>query len=253
MSTPTINKTYDAVCEALLAEHTEENLWKLAEQIAKVAPSGVESVEKIVAEAKLRGIPTKSANTLRLYRDVALRFPESKRVKMVSFSAHREALGGLGDADTAAHKLTELAAKHGAAGVTVKTVKDAIGAATGKVKAAPATAGKAQTSYADLATDLAQHRAKRTIGELDAMLQVQGVTLDNLHAGVSAFLAAIEARRAKAARKAAVKPVNPATNPVARKAVAAARNGASKPQTKATVSNAPRAKAGSKAGDLRDL
>ena len=254
-TSPTINQSFDTVCDALRDVHDEASLWKLSDELVKVAPSGVAAVETVVAQAKVRGIPTKSTNTLRLYRDVAIRFPASKRVPLVTFSAHREAIA-IGDADKARKVLEELAAKHGAANVTVTTVKQAIGAATGKV-AAPKAAGKAQSSFANVAIDLSSG-AKKFIAELDAMVATNGVTLDGLHAGLSTVLTKVESMRAKAARKAAAAPkagtpVDPKKSPAARKAIAAARNGSKPaPSGKVPVKATAKAGAGSK-GDLRDL
>src|SRR5262245_19532023 len=124
MSTPSIIKSYDDVCTAIRDVHDEASLWHLSDELVKIAPSGVDSVAKVVAQATARGIPTKSTNTLRLYRDVAIRFPASQRVPLVSFSAHREAIA-VGDVKQARKILDELVAKHGAAGVTVTTVKSA--------------------------------------------------------------------------------------------------------------------------------
>jgi hypothetical protein len=195
---------------------------------------------------------------LRLYRDVAIRFPASKRVPLVTFSAHREAIA-IGDADKARAVLIELAAKHGAAGVTVTTVKQAIGAATGNVaKATPKAAGKAQSGYGDIAVDLSMG-GKKFIAALDSMVATNGVTLDGLHTGISAVLTAVESMRAKAARKAqAAKAtpkngtvVDPKKSPAARKAIAAAKVNGTKP---ASSGKAPvKVGAGKGKGDLRDL
>lgn len=258
MSTQTINKSFDTVCDALRDVHDEASLWRLSDELVHVAPQGVEAVQKVVDQATARGIPTKSTNTLRLYRDVAHRFPVSKRVPLVSFSAHREAIA-VGDVDKAKRVLEELAAKHGAAGVTVTTVKQAIGAATGKVKPTGKPV-KVQSGYVDIAVDLS-NGGKKFIAALDEMVGVSGVTLDGMHAGLSAVLTAVEVRRSKAARQAAsakakapATPVNPAKSPAARKAIAAARNGSA--NGKAKVSGKAPVKAGArggKAGDLRDL
>lgn len=251
-ATSTIVKTFDTVCDALRDVHDEASLWRLSDELVKVAPKGVESVEQVVAQAKVRGIPTKSANTLRVYRDVAIRFPANERVPLVTFSAHREAIV-IGDSLKARKVLEELSAKHGPAGVTVTTVRQAIGAATGKVPAAP-KAGKAQSGYADIARDLSTG-GKKFIAGLDEMLGVAGVTLDGMHVGLSAVLTQVEARRSKAARKAQAAPkngtvVDPKKSPAARKAIASARNGKPAPSGK-TLVGAGASKG--KRGDLRDL
>lgn len=250
-------KSFDTVCDALRDVHDEASLWRLSDELVKVAPAGVESVQKVVDQANARGIPTKSTNTLRLYRDVAIRFPASERVPLVTFSAHREAIA-VGDVKQAKAILEELSRKHGAANVSVTTVKQAIGAATGKVPVAPkSAAAKQQSGYADVAYDLSMG-GKKFIAALDEIVGVRGVTLDGLHAGLTAVLVQVDSRRAKAARKAqadkdAAKSkgtvVDPKKSPAARKAIAAAKNGAKvQPSGKAV------AKAGAgKAGDLRDL
>lgn len=249
---PVVGK-YDSVCDAIKDVHDEASLWKLSDELVKVAPSGVASVQEVVTQAKARAIPTKSTNTLRLYRDVAIRFPAAERVSGVTFSAHREAIA-VGDAKQARQVLIDLAAKYGPAGVTVTTVKSAIGAVTGKTPAAPkGKAGAAQSTHADVARDLSAG-GKAFIAALPDMLTVNNVTLDGLHQGLTAALTAVESMRSKAARKAAAAkakpsgtPVNPARSRAAASAKAAATKAASG-GAKAPTS----AKAG-KAGDLRDL
>jgi hypothetical protein len=252
MQTSTIAPaSFDQVIDALKDVHDEASLWRLSDELVKIAPSGVESVEKVVAEAKRRGIPTKSANTLRLYRDVAIRFPAAERVPLVSFSAHREAIA-VGDVKKARKVLEELARQHGPEGVTVTTVKKAIGVVSGKpaVKAAPGTPVHA-TTFADVAVDLSRG-GKKFIAELDNMLGVNNVTLDGLHAGLAAVLAAVEARRSKAAQKAARDKVAAAKagSKVTGKPVA--RPG-SKPVSKPTSSRPAVKSTGKKVGDLRGL
>lgn len=249
MSTTTITNL-DDVCAALRDVHDEASLWALSDEIAKVAPSGVTGVEIIVDEAKRRGIPTKSANTLRLYRDVAIRFPASERVGGVSFSAHREALGGYsGDVSLAKQTLIDLSTQHGAEGVTILTVKKAVAAATGKalpVGGAGAAKSKHQSGFAEVANDIATNGAKRFIGELDAIV-TSGITLDQLHAGLSKLIAEVEVRRSKAARKAA-RPVKAAATPTG----TPARHSKAAP-TKARPAAKTNKVEGSKAGDLRGL
>ena len=254
MSTSTIapapvKAAFDDVCDALRDVHDEASLWRLSDELVKIAPSGVQSVEDVVTQAKARGIPTKSTNTLRLYRDVAIRFPANERVPLVSFSAHREAIA-IGDVAKARKVLQELAAKHGPDGVTVTTVKKAIGAATGKVSATPSPKAKG-TSYDDIAVDLSTG-AKKFLGELDAMLGVQGVTLDGFHAGLSAVLAKVEDKRAKAARRKVTPKAAPAVDPSKSRAARHAREAASKAASKPSPNGAAR-KRSVKAGDLRGL
>jgi hypothetical protein len=141
--------------------------------------------------------------------------------------------------------LNDLVVKHGAAGVTVTTVKAACQAATGKVTAAKQSV-KPQSALADVARDLSSG-GKVFVSELDTLITLNGVTLDGLHAGLTKVLVAVDAKRAKAASKAArakAAPVKPATP-----AKAGPRSGARKASGKA----APAKAGASKAGDLRDL
>lgn len=242
---PATSSMLDSVVAAIRDVHDEASLWHLSDELVKIAPSGVAAVQAVYDEAQRRGIPSKSVNTLRLYRDVAIRFPASERVPLVSFSAHREAIA-IGNVGEAKKVLIELAAKHGPGGVSVTTVKQAIGARTGNVKAnGSAAAAKAQAMWADVAIDLSKGGSK-FVSELDAMVATNGVTLDSLHAGLSKVLAEVESRRSKAARKAAR----------AKQSPAAARKAAPKRHPrKAAAASASSGKAASngKAGDLRGL
>ena len=255
MSTTPTNGRFTEVLDALRDVHDEASLWRLSDELVKIAPSGVQSVQDVVDAATAKGIPTKSVNTLRLYRDVAIRFPASERVEGVSFSAHREAIA-VGDMVLAKQTLIDLAKQHGAANVTVTTVKRAIAAATGKP--APQTrAQKAATAvtYIDVAVDLSTANGSKFLSELPAMLGHGKVTLDGLHSGLTHVLAKVEGERAKAARKAAATAakVSKAAPSSAVEAAKARRQGkaAPAPAPKAATASAPR-KSG-KAGDLRGL
>jgi hypothetical protein len=251
MSTTTLtSNAYDSVCQALAEVTDEASLWHLADELVKVAPRN-EQVQAVVDEAHRRGIPTKSANTLRLYRDVAKRFAKSDRVPLVSFSAHREALV-IGDPVAARKILLELVAKVGAAGVSVTTVKSAVQAATGNVpapKKAAATAANPTALPAGIAPSWAAVMVdictggKDFIAAITPALAVRGVTLDGLAAGLTAVQSEIDSRRVKAARKA--KAAAAASKPTP---TPSAKRPAPKPST-----SKPKVAAGSKAGDLRDL
>jgi hypothetical protein len=252
MSTSTtikVDHSFDSVCDAIKDVHDEASLWRLSDEIVRVAPQGVKEVDRIVEQAKARDIPTKSTNTLRLYRDVAIRFPASERVPLVSFSAHREAIA-VGDAAKARAVLLDLVNKHGAAGVTVTTVKQAIGAATGNVKKAAPKGQVVQSTWADVALDLVGG-GKGLIKSLDDLCEIKGVTLDGLQAGLTTVLAAVEAKRAKAAQRAARAKATPkAVNPSTSAAAAKARTAANKA---ATATKRPVKVGAGKAGDLRGL
>jgi len=246
-----ISHQYDSVCDALRDVHDEASLWKLSDELVVIAPKGVESVEQVVNQAKARGIPTKSTNTLRLYRDVAHRFPKGKRVTLVSFSAHREAIA-IGDTDQAVTILEELAKQYGPEGVTVTTVKNAVQKATGKTPTTKAKTAAVKTTYADIALDLCTSNCNAFIADLDAIAALSGVTFDGLHAGLTNVLAQVEKRRAKAAAKAAAdkakaakQGTTPVTRPTTGKPAATRR-----PSTKAA---AGKAVAGKGKGDLRGL
>ena len=159
-------------------------------------------VERVVAQAAARGIPSKSVNTLRLYRDVAIRFPASERVTGVSFSAHREALSGSNnDPALAKQVLIDLSAKHGPAGVTVTTVKAAMGAATGKVVASKSSVRPSRTPRLQSTCRLRTGRRSSphsTRCSTSTRSRSTGCT-----PGSRPCCSAVEVKRAKAARKAA--------------------------------------------------
>jgi hypothetical protein len=244
-----VEAAFDTVCDAIKDVHDEASLWRLSDELVRIAPQGVKAVEAVVAQAAARGIPTKSVNTLRLYRDVAIRFPANERVSGVSFSAHREAIV-LGTTAEAVQVLNDLVTKHGAAGVTVTTVKSAVQASTGKVPAAKQSV-KPQSALADVARDLSAG-GKHFASELDTLIQLNGVTLDGLHAGLSHVLTVVESKRAKAVRKAAAEAAKAAkATPKVQPAKAGPRNG--KAVSKAAPRRQPVKAGAGKAGDLRDL
>jgi hypothetical protein len=236
MSTTTTTN-FASVVAALRDVHDEASLWHLSDELAAAIPQG--DVSPVVKAAEQAGVPVRSANTLRLYRDVAVRFPKGQRVSGVSFSAHREALtvGSATDAETLLH---DLVSKMGSAGITVTTVRRAVQAQTGKGAASTAGVGKAgaavKLTWAQIMADLCAG-GPDLIAQIDVVTSAtSGVSLDTLHAGLNKVLTEVENRRVKAARAAAKKkaPVQAAA--------------------KAPAPAAPR-KAAAKggAGDLRDL
>jgi hypothetical protein len=85
------------VIDAMRSIQTEGERWHLAEELATVIPKGdgegTVTFATIIDQATSEGVAGKlSVTTLRLYRDTAKRWPKSKRVPNVSFSAHRTAM-----------------------------------------------------------------------------------------------------------------------------------------------------------------
>ena len=206
-SAPAHKLVLDDVIEAMRSIQTESDRWHLAEALAKQVPGGSEGFSEILDQATAEGVAGKlSLNTLRLYRDAALRWPADKRVANVSFSAHREAMV-LESIDAAAKMLADLAKNAGAGNVTVAAVRKAIAVQQGKVTAAPAatTSQKAVDVLADI---------KQGAPQLIAAISPATVTseLDQLHAGLTKAIAHVERLRAKAARKTAA--AKPSSTPV---------------------------------------
>jgi hypothetical protein len=246
---PTVDPVQAAV-DALRDVHDEATLWHLADQLYAVVPKGTD-FGVVLAAAKAAAVPTKSATTLRLYRDVASRFPAHKRVAGVSFSAHREALTLGGSLDDTRKLLEDLAAAHGAGEVTVTTVRKAVQAATGKGASAAAGSGKTSAApkytWTHFAQDVVKGKGAEFLVHLDTIVSAKasGVTLDGVKAGMSVMLAEIEARIARQAKADARRQAQARGG----KAEDAAPVAARKPAVKKA---APSSKAG-KRGDLRGI
>lgn len=219
----------DKVIDAMRSIQTEGDRWNLAEQLAYLIPSGSSGFGEVIEAATHEGVLGKlKENTLRLYRDTAIRWPSDDRVPNVSFSAHREAMV-IGNTKEAARMLADLAKNGGAAQVTVANVRAAARVKMGKPPVAPKTT--TTTKAVDVLADL-----KGGAPELIAALTTSTSTtdLDKVQAGLNKAIAHVERLRAKAARKAAAD---------AKKAPASKKA----PATKA----APAAKKA--AGDIRGL
>jgi hypothetical protein len=226
-----------AVLDAMRSVQTESDRWNLAEALQRQVPTGLKGFSEIIDAANAAGVAGNlSATTLRLYRDAAVRWPSDKRVKDVSFSAHREAMV-LGDTAAAAKMLDDLVKSNGADKVTVASVRRAIAVKQGKPQAAARAArGKGATPAAatidEAFTDLLNGGPK-----LIAKIKSDSTqsTLDKLHAGLTKTIAHVERLRAKQARaKQPPKVAAPAAKP-------APSNGKSKTPVKKTR------------GDLRGL
>lgn len=208
--TQTTNTTNQAatgmgeVIEAMRSIQSESDRWHLAESLRQMIPSGLTGFSDIIDAATAEGVAgSLSANTLRLYRDAAARWPADKRVPNVSFSAHREAMV-LPSIDEAARVLAQLAKQLGAAKVTVAEVRKAVAVKQGKVTKAAAAASSstskgATTTQANVLADL-MAGAPTLIASITAT--TSPTELDKLHAGLTKTIGHVERLRAKAARKA---------------------------------------------------
>jgi hypothetical protein len=232
------NTQMDAVIDSMRSIVTETDRWKLAEALKAAVPSGGndrfgEIVDKATAEGVIGGL---SANTLRLYRDTACRWPDaSTRIPNISFSAHREVLP-LGATD--GRKLLEdMVRTSGPAKVTVAAVRKNVKIKQGQRPAVPAPPQPAQPGQmkGDVLVDL-QQGGPHLIAAIGNLQDDQ--MLDQLHAGLQKVIGHVEKLRAKANRKAN------ATK---------ARTPAAEPQKPAAQPQKPAADASRKAGDLRGL
>lgn len=229
MPTTTTTTSQSAVLDAMANLQTESDRWHLAEALWQQIPTGVQGFGEIVDAATAAGVAGQlSANTLRLYRDTAVRWPSAKRVAKVSFSAHREAMV-IQPLDDAVKMLEGLAKNLGPDKVTVASVRKAIAVQQGKPVPGTANGSKAKTqTSAEVLADLSKGGTEliSTIGSA-----LSSDELDKIHAGLTKVIAHVERLRAKAAR--AAKP----------KATAAV------PTVKATPANGK----GKVQGDLRNL
>lgn len=207
MSVTTKHPAMGDVLDAMRSVQTESDRWNLAEALQKQVPTGLQGFSEIVDAATAAGVSGNlSITTLRLYRDAAVRWPASKRVPNVSFSAHREAMV-LADIDQAAKMLGDLAKANGADKVTVSSVRKAIAVKQGKPTPAPrTTTTPKQQATLDVLGDL-KNGAPQTIAAITAALPA--AELDKLHAGLTKVIAHVERLRAKVAR--AQKPATPTT------------------------------------------
>lgn len=236
-STPVLDKKgLHDVIDRMRDVQTEGDRWELAESLKVLIPTGSNGFAAIIDEATDEGVVGNlSANTLRLYRDTANRWPASKRVPNVSFSAHREAMV-LPNIDSAVKMLNDLVKTQGAGKVSVASVRKAVAIKQGKQP--KAKAGTTQTSAsgpnaAATLVDLEKANGSELIKSIGN--ESDAAKLDAYHASLTKVLAHVEKLRAKAAR--AAKPAAKASD----------KSAADKPAPK------PAAKTGEKAGDMRGL
>jgi hypothetical protein len=187
------------VIAAMRSIQTEADRWTLAEALYAEIPTGQGGFDKIVDVAAAEGVPAGlKANTLRLYRDTAHRWPASKRVANVTFSAHREAMV-MPSIDAAAKMLADLAKNLGADKVTVASVRRAVAVSQGKTITAAKSGNSPVAASFDALADL-KAGASTIITSITA--DTSAADLDLLHAGLTKAIAHVERLRSKAARKA---------------------------------------------------
>lgn len=239
----------DNVIDAMRDVQTEGDLWVLAERLVALVPKG-DDFGEVIDRATKEGVVGKlSANTLRLYRNTAQRWPKDKRVANMSFSAHRDAmvLPSIGEA---AKMLNDLAKTKGGAGkVTVADVRQAVAIKQGKKpKGSRAGVGvtKAQAQYAHVLADLQDASGAAFIAAIPTNLSSD--QLDKLHAGLNKVLGHVDRQRATVARKAKqVQAKRAADKQPAKQAPAKPKNGNGNGKPQVTSKSAPRK------GDLRGL
>jgi len=248
-------KDMDAVLEAMRDVASEGDAWTLAERLLVLVPTGTSGFGDVIDRATKAGVAGKlSANTLRLYRDTANRWPSDKRVANVSFSAHREAMV-LPNISEAAKMLSDLAKNNGGGSkVTVGAVRKAVAVKQGKKP--PAGRGNtsggstASASFTTILHDLQVNGGATFIANIPSNLA--SADLDKLHAGLNKVVAHVERQRAKIARaeKAATAKRAAAKATPAPKQPPTPKNGNGNGKTPITSKSAPGKKG---AGDLRGL
>jgi hypothetical protein len=200
------------VIDALRSVETESERWQLADALAKKIPTGLKGFDEIIDAAKNAGVRGNlKPNTLRQYRDTAVRWPSADRIDNVSFTAHKEAqnAGSLADSKRVLEGILRKNAKAGTA-VTVAEVKAAIAAKKGKPTTKGPGQGKkgkgtttapvAQAKAAEIISDLVTNDGKLLIAAIpkDAPL----AHLDKVIAGLKKVLGHAERLQMQAQNKA---------------------------------------------------
>ena len=201
-SATTPQKATSEVIDAMRSIQTESDLWNLADLLRLAIPEGQTGFVEIITRASDAGVDAGlSGSTLRAYRDTAKKWPKSRRIANVSFSAHREAerlIGKDGGPVTpAADLLTAMVKQHGAGKVTVAMVRKSVRAAQGKTKKPKAsTAAAPSAKVSNVLVDL-----KAGAPELIAALTAATPDLDQIHKGLNKALTHVDRLRAKRAQK----------------------------------------------------
>lgn len=242
VTTTPVNSDLQNVLDAMRDIQTEGDAWKLAEALVARIPDGLKGFDEIIDQATAAGVVGKlKANSLRLYRDAAKRWPAEKRVAGVSFSAHREAMA-LGENVADQRKLIEDIRKGLKPGetVSVASVRQAVRLKRGIAptpKNQPTAAAAAAMSNMDILSDL-RSGSPKIIAAIKSSFSESD--LEKLQDGLNKALAHVEKLRMRSARaKAAAKK---ATAPAAAAATGDGNGNGNKTQTPAP-----------KRGDLRGL
>jgi hypothetical protein len=206
---PATKNGMSEVIDALRSVETETERWRLADALAKKVPTGLAGFDEILDVAKQRGIRgSLKRNTLRQYRDTAVRWPVRDRLPNVSFTAHKKAqdAGTLADAKRVLEGILKANAKTGD-GVSVAQVTAAINAKKGKTTPKGKGQGKkggpapvAQAKAAEIISDLVTNEGKLLIAAIpkDAPL----AHLDKVIAGLKKVLGHAERLQMQAQNKA---------------------------------------------------
>jgi hypothetical protein len=233
MATPTAQQARP-VLDAMRSLQSESDRWTLAEALKAAIPAGLNGFDDLMRKATDEGVGGKlTKSTLRQYRDTAVRWPAGKRVKGVSFSAHREAMRGFDgkSIDGAVKLLERLARQQGSASkVTTAEVRRAVQVLQGKPvttqrgrndKSAGQPASGPQVS--DALNDL-KGGGSKLIAFIPASTDLNDLT--KLQRGLAAVATHVDKLRAKKAQK--NKPAQPAVaaKKTAKPAAAASSKGA---------------------------
>jgi hypothetical protein len=219
-------KKLDGVLDRMRDVQTEGDRWDLAEALQLLVPQGSTEFDKIIDVATKEGVAGNlSANTLRLYRDTAVRWPADKRVKNVSFSAHREAMVLPGSIDLAVRMLNDIVKTNGTGKpVTVAQVRRTVQIKQGKKPSAKSPKNATTAKGFDAVADL-ELGGKQLI---DAIGNARSAdSLDKLNRGLKKVIGHVEKLQAKAAQKKA--PVKPTPSAKAKPNGAAKKPAAKKP------------------------
>jgi hypothetical protein len=191
--------------EAMRSVETEADRWVLCDALVKLVPEGERGFDVLWDRAiSDKILPAKggklSKTTLKLYRNTGKLWPAKDRVPGVSFSGHREF--EIVDASKRAKMLKDLAAQ---GPVTIKTIRAAAAAATGKnlpapkVAAAPVMTGQVGDVLADLKAGGA-----RLIKAITVQTSLEDLL--ELKRGLNKVLGHVEALESRKNAKPAVRP-----------------------------------------------
>jgi hypothetical protein len=126
---------YNETTAAIRGKREGADSWELSDALLAAVPQGEsrEGFAAVIRAAESEGVRAYGADTLRIYRDTAARWPKATRIPGVSFTAHRAALL----APDPAAILADLANARGAENVSVGDVRAEIAALRPTPTAAP--------------------------------------------------------------------------------------------------------------------